>query len=98
LKIIANTNLKKLIRTCPRTCKRYGKGQVKDTNNNENNENNNIYFILFNKYKAEIERENAKEKIHIISKCKKSEEYTQLTNEEQDRLFYELMSIDKRFK
>ena len=57
-----------------------------------------IYINLFNKYKAEIEKENAREKIHIIAKCKECEEYAQLTPEEQDQLFYDLMSVDKKFK
>ena len=37
-------------------------------------------------------------KISIISDCKNSKEYSLLTGEEQDKLFIDLMSIDKRFK
>ncbi|MBO6233229.1 MAG: hypothetical protein J6N78_04140 [Clostridia bacterium] len=65
---------------------------------NTNKNVKNIYINLFNKYKAEIEKENSREKIHIIAKCKECEEYAQLTPEEQDQLFYDLMSIDKKFK
>jgi hypothetical protein len=56
------------------------------------------YINLFNKYKARIDNENAREKIHIITECQKSEEYSKLSLEEQDKLFYDLMSIDKKFK
>lgn len=57
-----------------------------------------IYINLFNKYKAEIEKENENKKISIIAQCKKCKEYEDLTLEEQDKLFMDLMSIDKRFK
>lgn len=56
------------------------------------------YINLFNKYKAEIEKENESKKISIIAQCKNSKEYAELTQEEQDKLFMDLMSIDKRFK
>lgn len=57
-----------------------------------------IYFILFNKYKEQIEKENANRKIGIITECQNSKEYANLTQEEQEKLFYDLMSIDKKFK
>lgn len=57
-----------------------------------------IYINLFNKYKSEIENANAREKILIIGRCKECEEYSKLTLEEQDQLFYDLMSIDKRYR
>lgn len=57
-----------------------------------------IYINLFNKYKAEIENRHANERIKIISECKNCSEYALLTQEEQDQLFMDLMSIDKRFK
>ena len=56
------------------------------------------YINLFNKYKERIEKENANKKISLITECQNSSEYALLTNEEQDKLFYELMSIDKKFK
>ena len=54
------------------------------------------YIYLFNKYKEQIENANSREKILIIGNCKNSEEYSQLTLEEQDKLFYDLMSIKRR--
>lgn len=71
--------------------------QQMNTNNNVNNDNN-IYIILFNKYKERIEKENANKKINIITECQNSSEYALLTIEEQSKLFYDLMSIDKKFK
>lgn len=69
-------------------------GHTRDTNNNDNN----IYLYLFNKYSEQIKAENESKKISIISACKNSEEYSLLTSEEQDKLFIDLISIDKRFK
>ena len=73
---------------------RNGKGHVKDINNNDNN----YYLILFNKYKKRIEEENENKKINIISQCKNCKEYADLTLEEQEKLFMDLMSVNKRFK
>lgn len=56
------------------------------------------YINLFNKYKERIEKENANKKISLITECQNSSEYALLTNEEQNKLFYDLMSIDKKFK
>lgn len=56
------------------------------------------YIKLFNKYKAKIENANSREKIHIITECQSSFDYSLLSLEEQERLFYDLMSIDKKFK
>lgn len=67
-----------------------------NTNKNDKNDNNNIYFILLNKYKNEIQKSNFKEKISLIGKCKESEEYSKLNFSEQDKLFYELMSINNK--
>ena len=36
--------------------------------------------------------------MHIITECQNSSDYELLTLEEQDKLFYDLMSVDKRFK
>ena len=56
------------------------------------------YINLFNKYKAKIEQEDSRKKIHIITECQNTPEYSLLMPEEQDQLFYDLMSIDKKFK
>ncbi len=88
---MTNIRFKKILRTCPRTCQRYGQGQVTDTNNNDNN----IYLFLFNKYKKRI-KEQPKRTIQIISELKKSSDYELLTIEEQDKLFMELMNPEKR--
>lgn len=66
--------------------------------NTNNNDNNIIYINLFNKYKEQIEKESESKKIRIISECQNSSDYEKLTLEEQDKLFYDLMSIDKKFK
>lgn len=52
-----------------------------------------IYITLFNKYKKQIEEDSSK-KIRIISKCKECSDYALLTQEEQEDLFYDLMSVD----
>lgn len=36
--------------------------------------------------------------IHIISKMKQDEDYTSLTLEEQDNMFFELMRINKKVR
>ena len=64
-------------------------GHNRDTNNNDNN----IYLYLFNIYKGKIEGKSFAEKIRLINQCKNEEKYNQLTIEEQDKLFNELMSI-----
>ncbi len=74
------------------------KKTTKEQRSNTNKNVKNIYLFLFNKYKEQIEKENANRKIGIITECQNSEEYSNLTQEEQDKLFYDLMSIDKKFK
>ena len=71
---------------------------TKEQQSNTNKNVKNIYINLFNKYKKQIEEENANRKINIITECQKCKEYSLLTQEEQDKLFFDLMSIDKRFK
>lgn len=57
---------------------------------------NNIYLFLFNKYKAKIETINSKDfrsRVRIISELKNEQDYNELlTQEEQDKLFSELMN------
>ena len=86
-----NENDKQLINKCETTDKQL------ITNKNVNNDNN-IYITLFNKYKEQIEKENAGRKFLIISACKKDDDYLKLTVEEQDQLFMELMSIEKKIR
>ena len=71
--------------------------QPMNTNKNIKNDNN-IYITLFNKYKDQIEKENAGRKFLIISECKRDEDYSRLSEEEQEKLFYELMSIEKKIR
>lgn len=54
-----------------------------------------IYIILFNKYKRQIE-EQPNKTVQIISDLKKCSDYELLTLEEQDKLFYDLMNPEKR--
>lgn len=51
------------------------------------------YINLFNIYKKQIESKPFFEKIKIITKCKQDKEYEKLTEEEQEQLFLDLMSI-----
>ena len=53
------------------------------------------YINLFNKYKAKIQEE-PKRTIQIMGELRKNEDYNLLTTEEQERLFYNLMCIDKK--
>lgn len=62
-----------------------------------NNKDNNIYLILFNKYKEQIEKEPHRV-VQIISQMKNSTDYELLTLDEQDKIFYDLMSIDKKIR
>lgn len=71
---------------------------TKEQQSNTNKNVKNIYLYLFNKYSEQIKKENENKKFQIISACKNCKEYSLLTPEEQDKLFYELMNIDKRFK
>lgn len=71
--------------------KRTADEQPMNTNNNVKN----IYYILFNKYKKQIE-EKPNQIVQIISAMKKTSDYELLTAEEQDKLFYDLMNPEKR--
>lgn len=68
--------------------------QQMNTNNNDKNDNN-IYLYLYKKYKEQIEKE-PNRIVQIISRMKETTDYEMLTLEEQDKLFYDLMSIDKK--
>ena len=76
--------------------KRTADEQQMNTNNNDKNDNN-IYLYLYNKYKEQIEKE-PNRIIQIISRMKETTDYEMLTLEEQDKLFYDLMSIDKKIR
>lgn len=71
---------------------------TEEQQSNTNKNVKNIYLYLFNKYSEQIKTENESKKISIISACKNSKEYSLLTSEEQDKLFIDLISIDKRFR
>ena len=64
---------------------------------NTNNNDNNIYLYLYNKYKEQIEKE-PNRVVQIISRMKETTDYEMLTLEEQDKLFYDLMSINKKIR
>ncbi|MCI8654557.1 MAG: hypothetical protein HFJ48_01600 [Clostridia bacterium] len=65
------------------------------TTNNKDNNNNNIYLYLFNIYKAKIQKSNFGEKVRVLSELKEDKKYELLSSENQDKLFYELMSVKK---
>lgn len=70
---------------------------TKEQQSNTNKNVKNIYLYLYNKYKEQIEKE-PNRVVQIISRMKETSDYEMLTLEEQDKLFYDLMSIDKKFK
>lgn len=69
----------------------------KRTTNEHKQECKEIYINLFNKYKKQIEEE-PNRVVQIISRMKETSDYEMLTLEEQDKLFYDLMSIDKKIR
>ena len=69
----------------------------KQHQDNTDNKDNNIYLYLYNKYKKQIEEE-PNRIVQIISRMKETTDYEMLTLEEQDKLFYDLMSIDKKIR
>ena len=70
---------------------------AEEQQSNTNKNVKNIYLYLYNKYKKQIEEE-PNRVVQIISRMKETSDYELLTLEEQDKLFYDLMSIDKKFK
>ena len=70
---------------------------TEEQQSNTNKNVKNIYLYLYNKYKKQIEEE-PNRVVQIISRMKETSDYGLLTLEEQDKLFYDLMSIDKKFK
>ena len=69
----------------------------KRTTNEHKQECKEIYINLFNKYKKQIEEE-PNRVVQIISRMKETTDYEMLTLEEQDKLFYDLMSINKKIR
>lgn len=69
----------------------------KRTTNEHKQECKEIYINLFNKYKEQIEKE-PNRVVQIISRMKETSDYEMLTLEEQDKLFYDLMSINKKIR
>lgn len=64
------------------------------TTNEHKQECKEIYIILFNKYKKQIE-EQPNRTVQIISKMKESSDYELLSLEEQEQIFYDLMNPEK---
>lgn len=70
---------------------------TEEQQSNTNKNVKNIYLYLYNKYKKQIEEE-PNRVVQIISRMKETSDYGLLTLEEQDKLFYDLMSIDKKIR
>lgn len=70
---------------------------TEEQQSNTNKNVKNIYLYLYNKYKKQIEEE-PNRVVQIISRMKETSDYGLLTLEEQDELFYDLMSIDKKIR
>lgn len=73
------------------------KATTKEQQSNTNKNVKNIYLYLYNKYKEQIEKE-PNRVVQIISRMKETTDYEMLTLEEQDKLFYDLMSINKKIR
>lgn len=64
------------------------KDSEQDTNNNNNNI---IYFNLLNKYITRARGQSFGNKVKLIAEIKKDKEYDNLSNEEQNKIFYKIM-------
>lgn len=64
---------------------------TKEQQSNTNKNVKNLYLFLFNKYKEKIQEE-PRRTVQIISELKNSADYELLSEEEQENIFYELMS------
>ena len=62
------------------------------TNNKVNNDNNIIFNLLLNKYKQNFPT-SFREKTKIITEIQNSDDYIKLTEQEQNDLFYKMMSL-----
>lgn len=58
---------------------------------NINRQDKDIYINLFNIYIGKIKNQPFREKIRVISECKKNEEYLSMSPESQEQLFLNLM-------
>ena len=65
------------------------------TSDQPSNNNNviNIYILLLNKYSKEIQNKKFGERIKIINELRNTEEYQELSYDEQQNLFNKLMSL-----
>ena len=70
---------------------------TKEQQSNTNKNIKNIYLYLYNKYKEKIEEQTGKT-ILLIGEMRRTKEYEMLTLEEQNQIFLDLMSIDKKIR
>lgn len=66
---------------------------TEEQQSNTNNNVNNIYLFLYKEYAEKIRGKNFNEVIKIIGELRKTEKYNQLSIDEQNNLYRELMSI-----
>lgn len=68
--------------------------QQVNTNKNVKNINNdkNIYLYLYNIYRSKVKEAGFSQKIKIMSECKNTKEYGELSYEDKTRLYAELMA------
>lgn len=84
-----NQNDKQMINKCETTDKQNDNKQ--ECNIQECN--NNIYLFLYKEYSAKIQGKNFYEILKIIGELKRRKDYQQLSNKEQEDLYFKLMSI-----
>lgn len=74
--------------------KNNNKGTTKEQQSNTNKNVKKLYLFIFNKYKEQIQQAKFYQRMKIIREIRNSDEYKQLSFEEQKMLDMELMTIN----